>query len=104
MIVSLLTYTIIVIVNNGWGLYPVFFGDIAAMKWPGQFNIDLTCLLVFSALWTSWRYNFSKLGYLLGFFAFFGGTIFLAPYLLYLSVTTKGGMKEILLGKERSHQ
>jgi hypothetical protein len=36
----LAVYTAVVIANHGWNLFPVFFGDMAAMGWAGQFNLD----------------------------------------------------------------
>ena len=102
MIVIILVYTGLVGVVHGWDLLNVFFHDIAAMKWPGQFNVDFSGFLLLSALWTMWRNNFSPLGFALGIVAFFGGIMFLAPYLLILSFKTGGDMREILLGRERT--
>ncbi len=101
MISCVLGYTGIVGVNHGWNLFPVFFGDIAAMNWPGQFNLDFTCLLTFSGLWLAWRHHFSFGGLALGLLGAVGGTMVLAPYLLIVSVKANGSMKEILLGKVR---
>ena len=36
-------YTVPVVVEDGVGaLFPTFFGDIAAVHWPGQFNLDFS--------------------------------------------------------------
>jgi len=95
---ALLTaYTAVVIGNHGWNLMPVFFGDMAAMAWPGQFNLDFTGFLALSALWTAWRNNFSALGLLLAVVAFFGGMMFLSVYVLILSLKARD-IQEILLG------
>ncbi|EAQ97917.1 hypothetical protein [Congregibacter litoralis] len=40
LFVALTIYTAITITNHGWNLMPVFFGDMKAMTWPGQFNAD----------------------------------------------------------------
>jgi hypothetical protein len=101
MISGILGYTGIVGVNHGWNLFPVFFGDIAAMNWPGQFNLDFTCLLAFSGIWLAWRHHFTLGGLALGLLGLFGGTMVLAPYLLIASFKANGDMKEILLGKMR---
>lgn len=53
-------YTAIVVANHGMGLLPVFFGDMAKMDWPGQFNLDFMCMLALSALWVAWRHHFSS--------------------------------------------
>lgn len=94
-------YTAIVIANHGMGLLSVFFGDMAAMGWPGQFNLDFMLMLTLSALWVAWRHQFSIAGLLLGLLAFFGGILFLTVYLFIVSWMAKGDMKEMLLGKAR---
>jgi hypothetical protein len=103
MITGLLGYTVVVGVNHGWNLLPVFFSDITAMTWPGQFNFDFMCLLIFSGLWLAWRHNFSPGGLVLGMLGVFGGTMLLAPYILIVSFKAKGDMKEILLGTARAN-
>lgn len=90
-------YTLIVIQNHGMNLLPVFFGDMAAMAWPGQFNLDFLGFLVLSALWTAWRNGFSALGLVLAVIAFFGGMAFLSVYMLILSLGTDS-IRDILLG------
>ncbi len=90
-------YTLVVIQNHGMNLLPVFFGDMAAMAWPGQFNLDFMGFLVLSALWTAWRNGFSALGLVLAVIAFFGGMAFLSVYVLILSLGTDS-IRDILLG------
>lgn len=97
--IILLGYTAIVIGDHGLNLLPIFFGDIARMGWPGQFNLDFMLMLGLSALWTAWRNNFSALGLGLGLIAFFGGAGFLLPYLLFLSIRCRGNMHLILTGR-----
>lgn len=102
MIINILVYTGITGMNHGWNLAPIFFSDIAAMTWPGQFNMDFMSFLILSGAWTMWRNQYSPVGLVLSVFAFFGGIMFLAPYLLILSFQTNGDMKEIMLGKQRA--
>lgn len=99
--VVLAGYTTIVAANHGIGLLSVFFGDMAAMGWPGQFNLDFLFMLVLSGLWVAWRHQFSGAGLVLGLFALFGGSFFLTAYLLVVSVKARGEMKEVLLGSAR---
>jgi len=99
----LVFYTAIVVVNHGIGLLPIFFGDMLKMGWPGQFNLDFMFMLTLSALWTVWRHRFSETGFILACLAFFGGSLFLATYLLVLSWQTNGDMKRVLLGDARTH-
>ncbi len=102
MIIGILTYTGIAGYNHGWDLLPVFFGDMTAMTWSGQFNFDFTCYLALSGLWLAWRNNFTPAAIVLGLLGFVGGIMLLAPYLLLISFQAKGDMKEILLGRERA--
>jgi len=97
----LVGYTAVVISAHGIGLFPIFFGDMAALAWPGQFNLDFMFMLSLSALWVSWRHQFSAVGLALGLLAFLGGALFLTVYLFVLSFQTKGDAREILLGPHR---
>jgi hypothetical protein len=102
ILVVLSGYTAIVISNHGWNLLAVFFGDVNAMTWPGQFNLDFMGFLTLSALWTAWRHHFSPVGLALGMVAFFGGMMFLTIYLLIASYQVKGNFRALLLGSERA--
>jgi hypothetical protein len=95
-------YTAIVIANHGLTLFPVFFGDMAAMGWAGQFNLDFMFVLALSALWTAWRNGFSPAGLGLAVVAFLGGMPFLCIYLLYLLARTGGDLRRVLLGDARA--
>lgn len=96
------SYTSIVIANHGLNLFPVFFGDMAELTWRGQFNLDFMCMLALSGLWVAYRHRFSAVGLVLGLCAFFGGAPFLSAYLLVQSVRTKGDMAALLLGERRA--
>jgi hypothetical protein len=98
----IIIYTSIVGINHGWNLFPVFFGDILAMNWPGQFNFDFSCFLILSGLWLAWRHHFTPGGLVLGVLGVFGGMSLLAPYLLFASYKAKGDIKVLLLGKVRA--
>jgi hypothetical protein len=95
----LTAYTLVVMQNHGMNLFPDWFGDIAAMGWPGQFNVDFWGFLVVSALWTAWRNAFSALGLVLAVVAFFGGMMFLSIYVLILSLGAPD-IRSILLGAQ----
>lgn len=98
---SLIAYTAVTISNHGLTLFPIFFGDMLAMTWPGQFNFDFFGFLLLSGLWVSWRNNFSFIGLALGVLAVFGGILFLSAYLFYLSFQTNGSINKIMLGDKR---
>ncbi len=50
MMVSIIAYTLIADMNHEWNLFTLFFGDMVAMTWSAQFNLDFTCFLVLSEL------------------------------------------------------
>lgn len=91
-------YTAVTIANHGWGLLPIFFGDMAAMTWPGQFNLDFFCFLLLSGLWVAWRTRFRPWGLVLGLLAVFGGMLFLSSYLLILLARERGDIRRTILG------
>lgn len=94
-------YTLMVVSSYGINLLPVFFGDMAKLAWPGQFNLDFMCMLALSGLWVLWRHQFSAVGIVLGLLAFFGGALFLSAYLLIESFRTGGDARALLLGSAR---
>ena len=102
-VAGLAVYSTIVIANHGLNLFSVFFGDMLAMTWAGQFNFDFSGFLVLSALWTAWRNAFSPLGLLLAVVAFFGGMMFLSIYLLVLSMSAKD-IGELIAGRPARQQ
>ena len=95
---SILAYTAVTISNHGLNLLPIFFGDMKAMAWPGQFNFDFMTFLALSALWTAWRNNFSAKGLILAVFAFFGGMLFLSAYLFILTFKANGSLVHVMIG------
>ena len=103
ILLAIVSYTVVVGSNHGWDLLPVFFGDIAKMNWPGQFNFDFMGFLLLSGLWVSWRHQFSPPGIALGAVAVFGGVMFLSAYLLVQTYIVGGDVKILLLGKGRAH-
>lgn len=103
-LVVITAYTSITVANHGLNLLPIFFGDIARMAWPGQFNLDFMGFLSLSALWVAWRHQFSPAGLGLGLLAFFLGMPFLSAYLLVHSVRTRGAIAALMLGETRASQ
>ncbi len=95
-------YTAIVISNHGLGLVAIFFGDMGAMTWSGQFNLDFMMLLALSGLWVAWRHHFSAPGIVLGLLVLFGGSQFLTAYLFVVAGQCGGDAKVLLLGKARA--
>jgi hypothetical protein len=102
-LLCLVSYTLIVASNHGWNLLPLFFADIVAMNWAGQFNLDFMGFLILSALWLSWRHHFSPAGLALGVAGLFGGMLLLTIYLLWASTDAKGDARILLLGRARAN-
>jgi hypothetical protein len=103
MTLGIISFTGIVGFNHGWNLLPIFFGDMLAMTWAGQFNFDFMCFLTLSGLWLAWRHHFTVGGIVLGCLGFFGGIMVLAPYLLIAGYRADGNVKILLLGKVRAN-
>ncbi len=101
VVLVIAVYTGLVIADHGWNLFSVFFGDMAKLSWPGQFNLDFMFMLLFSGFWIAWRQQFSPAGVALGVLGVFGGAPMLSVYLLVASAKAKGDVKELLLGPGR---
>jgi hypothetical protein len=101
ILVTVGVYTARVVGVHGLSLYPVFFGDMAKLGWPGQFNLDFLFMLSLSGLWVAWRNRFTGAGLALGFGAFMLGAPFLSGYLLYLLAQAKGDLRGVLVGSAR---
>ena len=94
VVVCLTGYTLVVGINHGWNLLPIFFSNIAEMTWPGQFALDFMTFLGLSGIWVAWRHHFTGAAIALGVVAFFGGMMFRAQ--------ADGDIKILLLGTERA--
>ena len=99
--VVILGYTSVTIANHGMNLISIFFGDMATMAWPGQFNLDFMFMLTLSGLWVAWRHQFTPGGIALGLLAVFGGAMFLSTYLLILTSRDRD-VRRLLLGPGRA--
>jgi hypothetical protein len=98
MLAVLFAFTAMVIANAGPDLFSVFFGDIARIGWPGQFDLDFMFMLGLSAFWVAWRHRFSAAGLGLAVLAFFGGSSFLGVYLIVQSLRCRGDVVAMLVG------
>ena len=99
---TIVPYTFYTISQEGLTLFSVFFNDLTALTWSGQFNLDFLTYLILSSLWVAWRHHFSSSGMLLALCAAILGMSFLAPYLLFVSFQVKGELSHLLLGAERA--
>jgi hypothetical protein len=80
-------------------LFQFFIGNIVAMNWSGQFNVDFICYLMLSGFWIMWRSKFSIGSVILGFAAMILGILFFSPYLMYLLNKSNGNLKLLFLGE-----
>lgn len=99
LFISIAVYTTITISSVGVDLFTPFLGDIQAMAWPGQFNVDFSSYLLLSALWVAWRNHFSAKGIGLALMASVLGILFFAPYLLWLTFKKQGKIEAVLLAE-----
>ena len=101
ILLGLGAYTAVTVSAHGLNFYPDYFGDLGAMGWPGQFNLDFTFLLVLAALWIAWREHFAPIGLAIGAAVFFGGALVVCAYLLVASLSAGGNASVLLLGRKR---
>lgn len=98
--ITIWAFTVYVGAKFGFNIAPLFFGEIEALSWAGQFNYDFLTYLLFSAFWIMWRNKFSLQGVLLGLVASVLGMSFFAPHLLFLTFRTQGDIKKVVLGRQ----
>ena len=98
MTALIVTFTATAIAAGGVDLVTPFFTPILAMTWQGQVHVDFVCYLVLSGLWMAWRRGLDRAGIALGLLAPPLGILFFAPYLLALSLSTRGDARRLLLG------
>jgi hypothetical protein len=103
-LVAIASYSAVTMANHGTDLLPIFFGDMAKMEWPGQFNLDFFTFLLLSGLWVAWRDDFRPAALALAVVATLGGMLFLSIYLLFLSFRCNGDIKIMLLGERRARE
>lgn len=101
LFVLLAIYTAVVMANHGTGFGPVFMGDLYAMNWSGQFNLDFFTYVLLSSLWIAWRHAFSPLGIVLALIGLIGGMLYFAIYLLVAMSRANGDMHALLLGAQK---
>ena len=99
MLISIWIYSIMAGLKDGWSdLYPIFFNNILAVNWSGQFNLDFSFYLTLSGLWIMWREKFSGKSILIGIAAAFLGMMAFGIYVLIESWKVKGDIRKLLLG------
>ncbi|MFY0729680.1 hypothetical protein [Pseudomonas sp. NFX15] len=77
-----------------------FVADITTLSWRSQFNVDFLVHLVLFSAWVAWRHRFSALGIVLSISCVLGGGVISIAYIFLLTITCKGNMRQILLGKQ----
>lgn len=80
---ALLVYTAFAVHTDGPNLIAVFIGNVNALGWSGQFNLDFACYLVLSGLWIMHRGKFKPVSIATGLVAMVLGIVFFAPFLMY---------------------
>ncbi len=72
------------------------------MNWSEQFNFDFLSYLGLSALCIAWRHQSSLSAIIRAALASVLGILFFAPYLMIVSIQTKGDLKALLLGAKQA--
>ncbi len=97
----ILIYTVLTFKQAGHDLFSVFVASILSLDWNGQFNVDFSMYFTLSGLWIVWRNNFKVWSFPLALCAAVIGMIVFAPYLIFLCLSEKGDMRQVLLGPQR---
>lgn len=96
-------YTVAVMAEHGVNFIPAFLGQLAALNWSGQINLDFLIYVLLGAGWVAWRHEFSPGGIALAVLAL-SGVLTFVPYLFIVSVRAKGDVRTLLLGRERAQR
>lgn len=99
MLLVIVVYTAFVVMDHGLNFIPEYIGNIVAMNWAGQFQVDFSFYLILSALWVAWRHAFSGAGIALALCALCGGMLFFAAYLLVTALREKGDVRAFVVGR-----
>ena len=100
--VTIYLFTYFAIAAQGINWPAVAVGDILALNWRSQFDVDFIIHLLLLATWISWRESFSIKGHVFGFLSIVMGGMFSFPYLLYATYLAKGNPKGVLLGNRQA--
>ncbi len=95
---TLFVYAVIVILQDGFGFFPIFFNELFALTWQGHFNLDFASYLVLSALWVAWRSGFTPVGIATAAAASVLGMMFFGPLVLVYAARAEGDLRKLLLG------
>ena len=96
--VGIYVVTALAISSGGWNWPAVYFGDVAALSWRSQFNVDFLVHLALLASWIFWREGSNLRGFAFGFLSVFLGGMFGFPYILSAVYRAKGDPRRVLLG------
>ena len=86
-------YSALVVMREGLGLFAVYFNDLFALNWSGQFNLDFALYLMLSGLWLAWRSGFSTSGIVRGLIASVCGMLYFVPQVLVLMARCRGDLR-----------
>ncbi len=91
-------FTYLAITSQGLNWPAVAVGDLIALNWRSQFDVDFIVHLLLLATWVAWREGFTAKGYVFGALSIVMGGMFSFPYLIYASVKAGGDPVRLLLG------
>ncbi len=96
--VAIFAVTFGAVVDSGYNWPRVFVGDLAAMNWRSQFNLDLVIHLGLMGVWVAWREGGGFRGLVFGVFCIVWGGMFTFPYLLAAIARARGNPAVLFLG------
>ncbi len=80
--VAIYLFTYLAVASHGLDWPSIAVGDILALNWRSQFDIDFIIHLLLMATWVSWRERFSPKGLIYGLLSIVLGGMFSFPYLI----------------------
>ncbi|MEM7412165.1 MAG: hypothetical protein AAF430_18195 [Myxococcota bacterium] len=100
---SIYMLTVVATTSEGPNWPAVAIGDLMALGWRAQFDLDFVVYLILFAVWVAWREGGTPRGYALALLSFPMGGMFGFPYVLYATFAAKGDPRSVLLGKRATN-
>ena len=96
--VAIYLMTAVAIGSHGINWPAVAIGDLRALDWRSQFDLDFILYLLLFAGWVAWREGGTARGYAFGVVSVVMGGMFGFPYLLWAIHRAQGDPRQVFLG------
>ena len=97
-------YTAVVMIQHGFGFLAVAIELLSGLAWPGQFTLDFGIYLALSVIWLIWRNGLGAGSLAMAGAAGLFGALALLPYLIYLTVQSRGNALALVAGPRATNQ